>query len=96
MTGTPGGHGPIPVVPAGTLLRLGGDDWSYGLGLSPGSQVELVVVWVREDLAHLHDDALWVHGHTPECGYDPDPHPPCRELLVTRAALTQAARSHDR
>lgn len=72
----------VPDVPEGTLLRLDGDDWSYGHGLIPDARVDIVVVRIRDDLAHLHDDALWVQGHAPECGYHPDPHPPCLELLV--------------
>lgn len=79
----------LPDVPEGTLLRLDGDDWSYGHGLIPGVRVDVVVVRIRDDLAHLHDDALWVQGHAPECGYQPDPRPPRLELLVKVDRLRQ-------
>ncbi|SCG38644.1 hypothetical protein [Micromonospora coxensis] len=77
-----------PHVAPGTLLRLDGDDWSFGRDLTPGTHVDVVVVRLRTGLAHLSDEWRWVLGHRPECAYPHvDEHPPCVELRVTVAAL---------
>ncbi|MEV4465958.1 hypothetical protein AB0J51_20330 [Micromonospora echinofusca] len=83
---------PIPQVVAGTLLQLGGDDWSLGRDLTSGSRVDVVVVRLRTDLAHLSDEWMWVTGHRPECLYaNADEHLPCMELRVRLAALRRYA-----
>ncbi|MER7471709.1 hypothetical protein [Micromonospora sp. NPDC000018] len=79
---------PIPQVVAGTLLQLGGDDWSFGRDLTPGGPVDVVVVRLRTDLAHLSDEWIWVVGHRSECLYPhADEYLPCMELRVRVAAL---------
>ncbi|MFG1951732.1 hypothetical protein [Micromonospora sp. NPDC048830] len=78
---------PVNVAP-GTLLRLDPDDWSFGRDLTPGTRVDIVVVRLRTDLAHVNDDAMWVVGHLPQCSYSHiDEHPPCMEVRVKVAAL---------
>ncbi|MEU7750196.1 hypothetical protein [Micromonospora sp. NPDC049171] len=84
----------LPIVEPGTLLRLNPDDWSFGRDLAPGSPVDVVVAWLRTDLAHRCDEWLWAHGHRPQCSYpDVDPHPPCVELRVNVAALRRIAQT---
>jgi hypothetical protein len=73
-------------------LQLGGDDWSLGWDVTPGSAVDVVVVRLRTDLAHLSDEWIWVVGHRPECLYpNTDEYLPCMELRVRVAALRRYA-----
>ncbi|MEV4481735.1 hypothetical protein [Micromonospora coxensis] len=83
----------VPHVAPGTLLRLGGDDWSFGRDLTPGTHVDVVLVRLRTDLAHLSDEWMWVLGHRPQCEYaHVDQHPPCMELRVRVAVLRRYVR----
>lgn len=78
----------LPGVEPGALLQLGGDDWSIGRDLVPGTPLDIVVAQLRTDLAHLSDEWMWVLGHRPECTRPPvQEHPPCVELRVSIAAL---------
>ncbi|MFI6272465.1 hypothetical protein [Micromonospora zamorensis] len=80
--------GDLPAAEPGTLLRLGPDDWSLGRDLTPGAHVDVVVAWLRTDLAHLSEEWMWVRGHRRQCDYPKvDVHPPCMELRVSVAAL---------
>ncbi|MEU7961383.1 hypothetical protein [Micromonospora humida] len=83
-----GSNDPPPRVDPGTLLQLDGDDWSFGRDLRPGVHVDVVVVRVRTDLAHLSDEWMWVLGHRPQCTYPHvEQHPPCLELRVRVTTL---------
>lgn len=87
MNGSP--HSPY--VEPGTVLQLDGDQWSLGLGITPGTHVDVVVHRVRTDIAKPGDEWLWVLGHRPECEYPAvDQHPPCVELRVRTTALAGA------
>jgi hypothetical protein len=80
-----------PVVPAGTILRLAAQEWSFSVAVPPGYPLAVVVVRIRYELADQHPDALWVIGHRPECAYPSvEQHQPCLELLVKVAALIRA------
>ncbi|MFG1872084.1 hypothetical protein [Micromonospora arborensis] len=82
----------LPDVEPGALLQLGGDDWSIGRDLTPGTSLDVVVARLRTDLAHLSDEWMWVQGHRPECAHPHvDQHPPCLELRVSLAALRRHA-----
>ncbi|MET8042511.1 hypothetical protein ABZU25_16840 [Micromonospora sp. NPDC005215] len=84
--------GNLPTAEPGALLRLGPDDWSFGRDLTPGTHVDVVVAWLRTDLAHLSEEWVWVRGHRPQCDYPKDDlHPPCMELRVSVAALRRIA-----
>ncbi|MFY1684808.1 hypothetical protein ACN265_25125 [Micromonospora sp. WMMD730] len=83
-----GSNHPPPRVDPGTLLQLDGDDWSFGRSLTPGVHVDVVLVRLRTDLAHLSDEWMWVLGHRPQCEYTHvEQHPPCLELRVRITAL---------
>jgi hypothetical protein len=77
----------LPDVPAGTTLRLAGDEWSHGKGLVPGTPLAMTVACILP-WHHRADDEVWVAGHPPECGYATcEGHPPCLTLLVKVKAL---------
>ncbi|WP_018588974.1 hypothetical protein [Salinispora arenicola] len=75
----------LPRVAVGTVLRLRGDDWRSGRGLTPGTGVVVVLAnLTRAD----KEGWVWVHGHGPQCSYPHvESHPPCLELLARVAAL---------
>lgn len=84
----------LPAIEPGTVLRLGPDDWSFGRDLTPGTHVDVVVAWLRTELAHLSDEWMWVRGHRPQCDYPQvDLHPACMELRVSVAALRRIAKT---
>ncbi|MEV4210157.1 hypothetical protein [Micromonospora sp. NPDC049662] len=87
----------LSAIEAGTLLRLGPDDWSFGRDLIPGTCVDVVVAWLRTDLTHLSEEWMWVRGHHPQCDSPRvEQHPPCMELRVSVAALRRIAQTpHD-
>ncbi|MGW0505944.1 hypothetical protein [Micromonospora sp. NPDC003241] len=83
----------VPEVAAGTLLRLGPGDWSYGRDVTAGSPIAMTVTSVR-DLPNRPAEWVWVLGHRPECAYPHvERHPPCMEVRVAVTALPGATRA---
>lgn len=78
----------VALPPAGAILDLDIDDWSYGRGQQPGSRFILVISRVRHELSACYEGRwVWVDGHAIDCGGQ---HPPCRQALVRVEALDAA------
>ncbi|WP_018807404.1 hypothetical protein [Salinispora arenicola] len=75
----------LPRVAVGTVLRLGGDDWRSGRGLTQGADVVVVLA----NLTSADEEGwVWVCGHGPQCSYPHvESHAPCLEVLARVAAL---------
>lgn len=77
-------------VPPGTALPLRPDEWVTDRRDEPRRHIDLIAQRVDARPTGAGPSWVWVHGHEYLCGCETGA-PPCRQVLVSMAALRRIA-----